>query len=52
MTSQCLLHPSRNPQLSQAQIQAELCRQLGAEEVVWLPRGVAGDEEVGGLRVG
>ncbi|KXZ54934.1 hypothetical protein GPECTOR_3g104 [Gonium pectorale] len=44
-TEECLLHPSRNPGLSRTQIESQLCAQLGASKVLWLPRGMAGDEE-------
>lgn len=36
-TESCLLNPNRNPAMSRAQIEAELCRTLGAEKVIWLP---------------
>lgn len=43
-TEACLLSAGRNPQLTRPQIEQELCRYLGAEKVVWLPRGIWNDE--------
>ncbi len=44
-TSNCLLHPNRNPHLTQAQLEAELCRRLGEQHFLWLDRGrLAGDD--------
>jgi agmatine deiminase len=47
-TEQCLLHPSRNPGLSRGQIEAELKRRLGVEEVVWLGAGLVEDRDTDG----
>ncbi|WP_412543260.1 agmatine deiminase family protein [Longispora sp. K20-0274] len=38
-TEQCLLHPTRNPLLTRAQMEAELCAKLGVSTVIWLPYG-------------
>lgn len=46
-TEQCLLHPNRNPQLSRAQIEAELKRLLHVRTIIWLHRGLDGDETDG-----
>jgi agmatine deiminase len=46
-TAECLLSPGRNPSLSQAEIEAQLCEYLGAEKVLWIPRGVYNDETSG-----
>jgi len=46
-TEECLLNPNRNPGLSREQIEALLCDYLGASSVLWLGRGVAGDETDG-----
>ena len=46
-TEECLLNPNRNPELSRGQIEALLLEYLGAERVVWLGRGVYGDETDG-----
>ena len=44
-TGDCLLSPNRNPQLTQAAIEAELKRAFGAEQVLWLGSGhLAGDD--------
>jgi len=47
-TEQCLLHPNRNPRLSRATIEAELRTQLGVTTIVWLPFGLADDEDTDG----
>jgi agmatine deiminase len=44
VTDSCLMSAGRNPNLSQAEIEETLKRYLGAEKVLWLPRGVLGDE--------
>ncbi|MBP1737462.1 MAG: agmatine deiminase [Oscillospiraceae bacterium] len=46
-TRECLLHPSRNPGLSQEEISAELRRCLGVSQIIWLNRGLSGDETDG-----
>ncbi|MCI0521153.1 MAG: agmatine deiminase [Chloroflexi bacterium] len=46
-TAECLLSPGRNPDLSQAQIEAYLYDYLNVEKVIWLPRGVFNDETNG-----
>lgn len=44
-TAECLLGPNRNPQLSRQGVEAELCRWLGAERILWLENGyLAGDD--------
>ncbi|MDD7304451.1 MAG: agmatine deiminase family protein [Prevotellaceae bacterium] len=44
-TTECLMAPNRNEPLSQAQIEAELKRRLGAQRVLWLDHGyLAGDD--------
>lgn len=43
-TEACLLSGGRNPSLSKEEIGRELCRRLGAEKVIWLPRGIYNDE--------
>lgn len=47
-TEQCLLHPNRNPSLSRQQIATRLCTELGQERVVWLPHGLALDDDTDG----
>ena len=46
-TEECLLNPNRNPKLSRQQIEATLFDYLGAESMIWLGRGVEGDETDG-----
>ena len=46
-TTACLLAPSRNPDLSKAEITAALQRYYGVEQVVWLGDGIAGDDTDG-----
>jgi agmatine deiminase len=46
-TAECLLSPGRNPNLSQEQIEAYLKEYLNLEKVLWVPRGVHGDETSG-----
>jgi hypothetical protein len=40
----CLCSAGRNPQMTKAEITEKLCVMLGAEKVLWLPRGIYGDE--------
>jgi agmatine deiminase len=47
VTEECLLNPNRNPQLSRADIERELCAYLGVSRVIWLGRGVFNDETGG-----
>ena len=47
-TEQCLLNPNRNPKLSREQIAEKLCRELGQQQVVWLPFGLALDDDTDG----
>jgi len=46
-TRECLLNHNRNPHLTQAQIEHNLCEYLGVDKVIWLPRGVYLDETDG-----
>lgn len=43
-TRSCLLSPGRNPHMSQWEIEQKLKDCLGAEKVLWLPRGIYQDE--------
>jgi agmatine deiminase len=44
-TSNCLLGPNRNPHLNKPEIEAELKKSLGANQVLWLHNGyLAGDD--------
>ncbi len=49
MTSEsCLLAPNRNDSLTKAEIEAQLCRRLGADRVLWVSHGgLAGDDTDG-----
>jgi agmatine deiminase len=47
-TEQCLLHPNRNPGLTRTQIEDGLHRYLGAERVIWIPFGLADDDDTDG----
>jgi agmatine deiminase len=47
-TERCLLNPNRNPELTRAAIEQALRAWLGATEVVWLPDGIAEDDETDG----
>jgi agmatine deiminase len=47
-TEQCLLNPNRNPKLSREQITERLCRELGQQKVIWLPFGLALDDDTDG----
>lgn len=46
-TAQCLLHPNRNPALSQPEIERLVLDHLGAERMIWLERGLADDDTDG-----
>ena len=43
-TEACLLSRGRNPQMNKEQIEEKLKEYLGAEKVIWLPRGIYQDE--------
>ena len=47
VTEQCLLNRNRNPQLTRAQIEAQLRDYLGISTVIWLGEGVINDETDG-----
>lgn len=44
VTEVCLLSEGRNPELSKEEIEAKLMEYLGAEKVLWIPRGIYNDE--------
>lgn len=44
VTEACLLSAGRNPSMSKSEIEARLKEYLGAEKILWLPRGIEGDE--------
>ncbi|XP_059285754.1 agmatine deiminase-like [Lycium ferocissimum] len=47
-TEECLLNKNRNPHLSKEQIENELKAYLGVRKVIWLPRGLFGDDDTNG----
>ncbi|TXG51560.1 hypothetical protein EZV62_024084 [Acer yangbiense] len=47
-TEECLLNKNRNPHLTKGQIEDELKAYLGVTKVVWLPRGLYGDDDTNG----
>ena len=46
-TKQCLLNENRNPDLTQAEIEANLKAYLGVEKILWLGDGIEGDDTDG-----
>lgn len=46
-TEQCLLNPNRNPTLSREDLERHLREYLGVSTVLWLGRGMSGDETDG-----
>ncbi len=46
-TTSCLLHPNRNPDLTQAEMEKLMSQALGIECFVWLGDGIAGDDTDG-----
>ena len=47
-TKQCLLHPSRNPDLTRAELESLLCEYLGIDKVVWIRSGLVEDYDTDG----
>jgi agmatine deiminase len=47
-TEECLLNPNRNPNLSKQEIESWLIKMLGVKKVIWLPRGLYGDDDTNG----
>jgi agmatine deiminase len=47
-TEQCLLHPSRNPDLTRAEIERRLGDYLGIDKVVWIRSGLVEDYDTDG----
>lgn len=47
VTESVLLNPNRNPELTKPQIEANLKYWLGQEKVIWLARGLEGDDTDG-----
>ena len=46
-TESCLLNPNRNPGVQKEQVEEQICSMLGADAVIWLAEGLAGDETGG-----
>ncbi len=46
-TRECLLNKNRNPSLGEAEIEAELKTRLGVSKIIWLNKGLHGDETDG-----
>lgn len=46
-TEECLLNQNRNPDLTRQQIETYLKQYLGIEKVIWLKKGLCGDETDG-----
>lgn len=47
VSRECLLNPNRNPHLSQQEIEQYLCDYLNGEQVIWVNKGLIGDETDG-----
>mmetsp|Transcript_14898 Transcript_14898/g.21328 ORF Transcript_14898/g.21328 Transcript_14898/m.21328 type:complete len:421 (-) Transcript_14898:181-1443(-) len=47
-TEECLLNKNRNPHLSKSQIEETLFKYLGASKMIWLPFGLAFDNDTNG----
>jgi agmatine deiminase len=47
-TKECLLHPSRNPNLTQNDIENYLKEYLGAEKIIWVENGLFADDDTNG----
>ncbi|XP_062185725.1 agmatine deiminase [Phragmites australis] len=47
-TEECLLNPNRNPNMTKLEIENELKEFLGVTKVIWIPRGLHGDEDTNG----
>ncbi|PWA91521.1 porphyromonas-type peptidyl-arginine deiminase family protein [Artemisia annua] len=47
-TEECLLNKNRNPHLTKEQIEEQLKAYLGVKKIVWLPRGLYGDDDTNG----
>jgi len=46
-TEECLLNANRNPQLTKEQIEEQVKRRLNITKIIWLKRGLFGDETDG-----
>lgn len=46
-TEECLLNPNRNPELTREQIEEQVKRRLNISKIIWLKKGLFGDETDG-----
>ncbi|RJE86379.1 agmatine deiminase family protein [Paenibacillus sp. 1011MAR3C5] len=46
-TEECLLNENRNPELTREQIEAHVKQFVNVDEIIWLKRGLSGDETDG-----
>ncbi|CAO2827642.1 unnamed protein product [Amaranthus hypochondriacus] len=47
-TEECLLNKNRNPDMTKEQIEDNLKKYLGVRKIIWLPRGLFGDDDTNG----
>nr|GMC71871.1 agmatine deiminase [Ipomoea batatas] len=47
-TEECLLNKNRNPDMTKEEIESELKAYLGVSKIIWLPRGLYGDDDTNG----
>ncbi|KAL9239436.1 hypothetical protein vseg_013759 [Gypsophila vaccaria] len=47
-TEECLLNKNRNPHMTKEQIEDNLKGYLGVQKIIWLPRGLYGDDDTNG----
>ncbi|KAL6177940.1 hypothetical protein ACLB2K_049461 [Fragaria x ananassa] len=47
-TEECLLNKNRNPHMTKEQIEDQLKAYLGVTKIIWLPRGLYGDDDTNG----
>jgi len=47
-TEECLLHKNRNPSMTQEEIEEHILCALGCQKMIWLPHGLAQDDDTNG----
>ncbi|KAK9748179.1 hypothetical protein RND81_02G041400 [Saponaria officinalis] len=47
-TEECLMNKNRNPHMTKEQIEDNLKWYLGVQKIIWLPRGLHGDDDTNG----
>lgn len=47
-TEECLLNPNRNPNLKKEEIEEIIMKYLGGSKIIWLPFGLANDDDTNG----